>query len=59
MIADLIIAFCAIGLLVCVIYIIYQAKKLQYEKHFDDYSQKAEQGEKRDVYASIEDDELY
>lgn len=59
MIADFIIAVCAIGILICAIYIVYQAKKLKYEKQMEKFNRIVEekQNERNDnVYASIEEE---
>ena len=57
MVADFIIAFCSIGILICAIYIVYQAKKLKYEKRMEKYLRLAENKQHDDdVYASIEEE---
>jgi cell division protein FtsL len=57
MVADFIIAVCAIGILICAIYIVYQAKKLKYEKRLEKLHSIAEEKQTNDdVYASIEEE---
>ena len=62
MVADFIIVFCAVGILVCLIYIIFQAKKLKYEnqnerrRHEKHDGPDAEKDSRHDgVYASVEE----
>ena len=62
MVADFIIVFCAVGILVCLIYIIFQAKKLKYENQNERRSHEkhdgpdAEKDSRHDgVYASVEE----
>lgn len=62
MVADFIIVFCAVGILVCLIYIIFQAKKLKYENQNERRCHEKHDGPdaKKDsrhdgVYASVEE----
>ncbi len=62
MVADFIIVFCAVGILVCLIYIIFQAKKLKYENQNERRRAEKQNGSHEEnncrhdgVYASVEE----